>query len=177
MNISFENPSVKLGLYGGLLLILYTAILYFLGVEYFVSFQFITLLVVVGVAVVFATLAVSQQKKLNDGYIPFANALGATFLALVIVGVVSYLFNLLLFTVIDPDMTHKILDITVQKTEERLSNAGIDDTRKQEILDNIRRRGSNTVLNTVISMGVWFIISFVISLIIAAIVKKEPDTQ
>ena len=180
-NISFSTPAVQYGLIAGVVYALGLVILYLLGDYYFIgtfamffSFRMIPFFIAAAIAV----YAGSAQKKLNGGYISFANAFLTVLLAMLISEAFFILTMWLLYNVVDPDLAMRGKEMTLAKIEETYYSLGMDEEQIDEAMQIVESQDFSYGLKTIL-LGALFsaIISAVIALITAAIIKKEkPET-
>ena len=167
--------AVACGLIAGLALLLLTTILYLGGVNAFLGYgAYLGYLILIVAAVASAVL----EKKAQNGYLEFKEALKAAFLVFVISLALQSIFNWILMNFIDTGFRNALERAILDKTEKFMQSMKIDQDVIDKSLDE--QRGKNQYSLPKILMGLCFsyVFSFLISLLIAAIVKKKkPEFQ
>jgi len=98
-----ENPAVKNGIIGGLLIGLVSLLTYFLGTSYY--FSPITTLSYLLIYLACMFLAVTAFKQeIDGGYTDFKTAFKTAFIAFAIASFISMLFTYVLYNIIDPSL-------------------------------------------------------------------------
>jgi Protein of unknown function (DUF4199) len=111
------------------------------------------------------------------GFIPFGKAFQHGFIVFAVSGLIASLFNLLLYTVIDPELPAKLTEATLEKTAAMMEGFGAPEDAVDKAMDEARARAENQYSVSGIATGYGFILgmSLLFSLITALIVRKnEP---
>jgi hypothetical protein len=158
------------GLITGLIMILFTTLLYLGGVKSFIGgVAYLGYIIMIGLA---ATAAL-VQKKANGGYLEFAEAVKICFTVFVIALIAQTLFTWLLLNVIDTHFKMVLKEAVIKKMQEVYTQFGISQDKidkgiaEEQTIDHYSLKE--------MSMGFAFscIVHFIIALVIAAIVKKK----
>ncbi len=175
MNEQNTNTGVTYGLIAGLSLIVLTVLLYLGGVEYFLGpFAYTSYIIVI----VLAVLAALKKKKLNGGYLPFAEALKITFSVFAIAFLAQVLFNYILMNFIDTGFRDALTQATYDKMESMMRRFGATDEQIDKQLDAAMKDNPHSIKNAMLGYAIWCIVFFLVSLIISAIVKKnKPEFE
>lgn len=158
------------GLITGLVMILFTTLLYAAGVQSFIGgVAYLGYAIMIGLA---AAAAVAQ-KKAGGGYLEFAEALKICFTVFVIALVAQTLFTWLLLNVIDTHFKEVLKSAVITKVQEVYTRFGIPSEKIDQAITDERARDHYSLKE--MSMGFAFscIVHFVIALVVAAIVKKK----
>jgi hypothetical protein len=114
------------------------------------------------------------------GYLSYGKAFQHGYITMLIGGLLSTIFSILLFHVIDPTIPQKLTDITIEKTEEMLSGFGMS----QDAIDQAMEKaaadtpGRFTVVGQLTQFAWGFLVYAVMSAITAAFVKRnQPETM
>jgi uncharacterized protein (DUF486 family) len=162
---SIYAVAIKYGLLTGLLYIAFALFNYL--TESYGNF-FLALLMSIVIAVIGIVLALKEYRKLNGGYMTYGQGLGLGLMVSLIAGLLSGLFSMFYIQFIDPSITEKIIDATM----DQMAAFGVDDS----VLDNQREEimASQTPLKQVTgALGNALFSGLILSLIIAAIMKKN----
>lgn len=118
-----------------------------------------------------------KYRNSVGGYLAFGKAYIHGFVALAVSGFIVILFNILLYTVIDPDLVGVITEASIEKTAEFMQNMGAPSESIDEAIAQMEKDmpGRFTLSGFLTQYGIGLIIYAVVALITALIVKKnEP---
>lgn len=165
-----KNHGLTNGVINGLVGILFTVILYLIGVKAFVSpFAYVAMVI----PIVFAVLAANARKKNQGGFLSFAEALQTTFTVFVIGTILGIIFNYVLLNFIDVGFREALAQETAESVAKMMQRFGA----KQEDIDKAMTDAQNGNNYSAGKMALGFafssIVSFIVCLIISAIVKKS----
>ena len=99
---------------------------------------------------------------------------------LIVAGIVSTIFNILLYYVIDPELPAMLADQSVENAESMMRNFGMPEDQMEEALEKTRTDTLDrfTVSGSLIGFLWGLIIYAILSLITGAIIKKkEPELE
>ncbi len=118
---------------------------------------------------------ISYRKEIG-GYMLFKHAFLHGFIVFAFSALISTVFNLLLYTVIDPELGQKLTDVSVQNAEEMMRGFGMPEDKMDEALEKARVDAAGRYTVGGLALGyVWALIGCaVFALITGAIVKKKP---
>jgi hypothetical protein len=135
----------------GLLLIAYFVYLIFVGINY---------------------------RKQIGGYIDFGKAFQHAMILLVVSGLIGMIFNMLLYTVIDPSLPETIADAAVETTRSMMERFGAPESQMDEALETARVDAIErlSVVGQLKGFG-WGLIFYAIGASIAGLIvrKREPE--
>lgn len=166
------NSIWKAGLtYGamlGLLMIIYTILLYVMDQSFnkvlgYVTFLFIIVMVFYG--------AKSYRDNILNGYISYGRALGISMIIVLVAAIINAIYFYIHITIVDGEYINKLM----AATEEELLGKGMSD-EQIEMAINIQRKMIKPALMSILgilSIGFW---GFIFSLITSIFVKKEGDS-
>jgi len=116
-------------------------------------------------------LAIYAFKKLNGGYLDFADGLKVGIGTALIAAIISIIYNLVFTNVIEPDFTKNMMELQIQ---EYLKNPEITD----EMIESIKK-GSKFFSQTWVIVGIQLIVAlfigFIISLIATLAMQKKEE--
>ena len=168
---------VKHGLIFGGVGIVYALIAYLIGIEFMAGTanSLINLTIIVGLMFFIGTTA----RKMAGGFISFNNVFKAIFFSVFLGTILYILFNLLLFTLIDPELFDRVWEYSMDKQVTQLEDSGMSDDQIDDTLamsETIREYNVDEIFGMglyleIIATSVFMAIP---SLIVAAIVKKTP---
>ena len=114
----------------------------------------------------------SFRDNVRDGILPFGTAFGFLMIIMIVSAIIGNIYAYLLWTVIDPDILTKMMDMQMEK----MMDKGIP----EEALDQAMKVTAKFMKpGVMLAMGTATQLFFgtIISLIIAAIFKKEDDSE
>lgn len=124
-------------------------------------------------------LGIGYRKEIG-GYISFGHAWQYSIVAFAVGGLVSTLFMILLYTVIDPGVKEIIIEASLENTEKMMRSFGTPDEAIDEALENARSSTEDalTPFGIIKNYFIAMIIYAIISLITGAIIKKnKPEFE
>jgi hypothetical protein len=137
-----------------------------------------------GILIILIVIGVTIYSGINyrnqiGGFLPYGKAFQHGLIFMIIGGLIYSLYNLLLYTVIDPDLPSKLVDATMEKTEQMLENFGMSGEQLEKGLADARKRSEGQFSITGIFTGFAFSIIFyaVIALITSIFVRKNQPEE
>ncbi|MBN2213048.1 MAG: DUF4199 domain-containing protein [Bacteroidales bacterium] len=161
------NHSLTWGVILGIVLIVYTLILYFLNLSTNRALGYVSWLITI--VIVFYAMKM-YRDNVNQGALSFGNAFVIGLLVCIISGLISSIFAYIQFTVISPELIDKM----VQIGEERLLSRGMPDDMVEQSMEMSRKFMTPTMIS-VMAFIMTIIFGAILSLILAAFVKREPN--
>lgn len=175
---TLDNPYMKHGLTGGLMVMVIITVFYMLGTKAFVDpfFSIVRFLLLFVTVIALGVVAGREQKSLNNNLLPFHEAFTMVFLTFMVIGVIYNFYNYLLFNFIDPGLSEKIKSAVIENMANTLPDSGIDDEQEDKIIEAAKNQNYNVSIGkTMLGVLIWGAISFLVALIVSAIMKKEPQ--
>jgi len=176
MENNITSYSVKQGLIFGLVNIVLTMIIYFLGADFFASHFFMIPALLVLIALVYPTVITFQARKINNGLLSYKDAYRISFFMLLISGLIAAVFGILLYHVIDPEYPKQVLEKMIANITEYMASAGLSEEQIDAKLDKKDMAEKFTLMGQVKSFLFSIIFYAVISLLVAAIARKKEET-
>ena len=138
-----------------------------IGILTFIPFVIVTLII-----------AGINLRKSNGNTLTFQEALKFTFLAYVIFAVLEAIGNYVLYAMVDPDLTAKVMEITMQKTMKMMESFGASEQQVEEALDKAKSEPKHTSFKQVfLGLGIGLIWNFCKALLISLIIRREPKFE
>jgi len=118
-------------------------------------------------------------RKEIGGFISFKNAFLHGFIVFALSAFISTIFNILLYTVIDPELGQKLTDVTVANTEEMMRGFGMPEDKMEEALEKTRTDTAARFTAGGLALGYIYAVIFcaIFALISGAIVKKKEPVE
>lgn len=161
---------IKYGLITGVIVIVYTVLLYLIGEAMnmwlgFLSFIFIITLMIFGM---------KEYKRNQEGYLEFKEGLAIGTLIVAISSLLSQIFNYVYMNFIDPSMIEQI----GERTREMMEKFGMDEDKIEQAVTEAQSKMASPLSILWGILGA-LVMGFIISLIISAIMqnkRSEIDT-
>lgn len=174
-----ENNNIKQGLTYGVISGLIFLVLLFgswatCTVENFVAVSGVTnfipyLFVILGVVGF-------KLRKDNGGLYPFKEALQFTFVAYVVFALIEAMGNYILYALIDPEMTAKVMEITIAKTLQMMEKFGAPEAKIEETIKTLQAEPKVTSFKQVfLGLGYAIVLNFIKALVLSIIIKKNEE--
>lgn len=165
---SIWKAAMNYGLITGIGIILVTVIFYIMGElanpwANYLGYAVLIIGIVLGIK--------NYRDNMNNGFITYGTALGTGTLVGLFAAIISSIFSILLFHVIDPAAMQQILVNAELKMIESMPD--LTDEQLEAAL-KMSRTMMQPGLMFVFGVATYTFISFILSLIIAAIMKKNP---
>lgn len=170
METKKTNVGLTYGLICGLASVVFGLVLYLGGVKWFVNpiayFGFL-------IPIIIAVLAGLKQKKLQGGYLEFAEALKVVFTTFVIGALIGTAFNYLLFNFIDVPFREALTQETAEKSQEMMRKFGASQEQIDKAVEDMMKGNNYSLGKQLLGTAFICIFWFIVSLIISAIIKKK----
>jgi hypothetical protein len=167
-----KKIAINMGLYLGLTLTLLIAVIYAIDLNLFTE-SWIGIVNVLLITV-FGALSATQFKKNLGGFINFKTAFTSFFITVLIGFMISTLFNLLLFNVIDVEAKTILSENVIKYTVEMMQKFGAKAADINKVVEDMRASDSFGVAGQL--KGFFFNIIFysIIGLVCSLIIKRVP---
>jgi Protein of unknown function (DUF4199) len=133
---SLINHAIKYGVILGGISIILTIILYVVDFSLMAGFKFLGLMIVVGLGMVIYA-GINYRNEIG-GFMPYGKAFMHGFVMLAISGLISTIFNITLYTVVDPELSQKMTDVIIQNTEEMMAGFGAPQSTIDQTTEGMR---------------------------------------
>lgn len=173
MNEIIKKNGISFGIILGLFSIVITTAIYVTDLSLFTKPWIGIISIVVSIAI--GVILVSKTKKQLNGQISFKGAFSVYFLAAVIGGLISTIYNYLLFNVIDPEAKEKIKEIITKYTIELMEKIGTPQEQLNEIIQKMGETDNYSLGNLFFGYAISLIFSAIFGLILAAIFKSKSS--
>lgn len=164
------NYLLQYGLFAAVASALVYILLYLGGVKAMMNpLTFLTYLV----PITFAVLACIKQKKAQEGYLSFSEALKTAFGVAVFAALATTVLSYVLLNFIDPDFKAALQQASLETTEKFMKKFGAPQEQIDKALDEAAKTDSFSLGKIMIGFAFSCIFWFLISMLIAVIVKKK----
>ena len=171
------KTSIRYGLIGGFILIVYSLLTLIIGIEHFVSMWIYMLTFVFYIVWLFITIA--KQRKANGGFISFSEAFISGLIGFGITTGIATLYAIIYFNVISPEAKFELTDLIVENALETMDKFGAPQDTIDEFLENdaAEMPAQFDVVPQMLSYLKLLIFGAVLSLIGALIFKRKEDSS
>jgi len=172
------SHAIRWGMITAAVSIIYTMLLYVIDYTLMVQlkFLFLALLVYFGI-VIYAGL---DYRKSIGGFLSYGKAFQHGFIILALSGLISSIFSLLLYFVIDPELPEKLVDASIENTRAMMESFGAPEESMDEALEKARESTADqfTVVGTLKSYIMIAVFSAIMALISSLFVRKnQPEVM
>ncbi len=171
--VSLIQSSVNSGVMLGLILVVYSVILFIANLWLNPWLGFVSFAILIG-GIIYAT---KVYRTSLGGFISYKDAFLVGLLTVGIASAITAIYSFLFFTVINPDAMSQIADYSMEMTESMMEKFGASDDVMEEALEKAREEiegqtATGTVIKGFFSSAIG---GAIISLITAAVMKKKQD--
>lgn len=175
MESSIKSLALKHGLYLGILMILLTAIMYAVNLDLMTKWWLNIILF--AIILTFGIVSSMKSRKLLNGFITFKQAFSSYFITVAIGVILSTIFSIILFNVIDPEAAEVLKEKIVQTSVQMMENFGAPKSEIDKAVAAMNEQDQFSVISQLKSIAWQLLVYSVIGLIVALIVKKsDPNT-
>jgi hypothetical protein len=175
---SLINHAVKFGAILAAITIVIVLLIYAIDYTLMAGFTFLLIALVVGIG--FTIYSGINYRNSIGGYMPYGKAYLHGLLILAVSGLISTLFNIVLYKVIDPELAQNLSDAIITNTEESMANWGAPQESIDETISKMRDEMPNNFTVGGLLWGyckalIWYAI---LALITGLVVRKnQPETM
>lgn len=171
MNPIVKKNALNFGMIIGGISILYYLIGYLAYKDLFVSMSggFILLLSMLVINII----AVHRTKSELGGYISFKDAFTTFFITWFGAGLLGTVFNLVLFSFVDPEFGKEVQEMVIRSTIQMLENFNTPQEQVDRTLEQLKGQNQFSLGNQVQGFLTNLVIGALIGLIVAAVFKKD----
>lgn len=173
---SLVNHALKHGMILGAISVVIVVLCYVVDFSIMVSFKFLALMLVIGLGyVIYAGINFRSE---GDGFLSYGKAFQHGLMVLAISGVVGTIFGMILYHVVDPDLSNRMTDAIIRNTEEMMAGFGAPQESIDKAIEEMRTDMPNQF--TIGGQALTFLKSMIWYAIIAAITslfvrKNQPE--
>ena len=175
--VSIYSHALKFGIILGIVSVVCVILSYVIDLTFMVSFKFLGLMMIVGLGLVIYA-GINYRNEIG-GYIPYGKAFIHGIAVLAISGLISTIFNIVLYSVIDPELPQKMVDAIIQNTEEMMQKFGAPEESIEQSVAQMRIEMPDKFTTVGLLLGYLktFIGYAVIAAITALFVKKNEPVE
>jgi len=169
----FSNSGVKNGVFLGLAILVFSLGCYFYNPKTLINSVALFVYVII---LFFMYRSTSEEKRINEGYLSFGEALKVTFLTYTIGTLIHTIFTYVMFNFIDPSLNELMREVSIESAEFFAELIG-NEAEMEQVYDQLEKQDITMSFSVVFfNYLIGLIIpGFIFALIISAITKKVPE--
>ncbi len=174
------GEAIKTGLILGALSVILTLLIYIVDVNMLADWKLGIGILIVSVVIVIRFGKKYRDEDSDEGFMSFGESFKFSFSSFFISSLISMVFMILLYNVIDTDLPKLITEKALQNTESMMEGFGMDSDAIDEALIQTEKNMNGQFTTTGILSGSWvYILSSAFFGLIAAlfIKKKKPEFE
>lgn len=175
INEVIKKNGITYGVMIGIASALITATIYAVDLNLFTAWW--VGLVGIAISLTISILLLSKTKKDLNGIFPFKDAFTTYFIAAVIGILISTLFNILLFNVIDPGAKETVHELVIKYTVEMMQKFGSPASVINETIAKMKLNNPYSTFELLKGSAFAIVISSVFGLIFAAFFKSKSTQE
>lgn len=171
------NHAVKYGVILGGVSIALTIIVYALNFALMAEIKFLVLILVIGLGTVIYA-GINYRNEIG-GFMPYGKAFMHGFMVLAVSGIIGTIFNIVLYTIVDPELGQKMVDVIVQNTEEMMAGFGAPQSTIDQTIEGQRAEMPDQFTAVGLMLGYLKALIFycIIALITSLFVKRNVPVE
>lgn len=175
-NKSPVKAALNAGLITGLVMLVITFVVYFIDYSFLVAawYGFAVFSLFFGLVIYFGL----QYRIEIGGFMTFGTAFQFAFVTLIISGLITTFGNILLYQVINPDLSEILVKVQLENMMDMLDNFGAGDSLSSDQIKDMRTEMEEafTIVGQISGFGISLFIYAILSLILGAIIKKRDKS-
>jgi hypothetical protein len=175
MNEIIKKNGVSFGIITGVVGALITALIYSIDLKLFTAW-WVTVLTF-SFYIVIAIVLLSKTKKELLGVFPFKDAFTTYFISAVIGIMVSVVFNILLFNVIDPSAKESIKEISIKYAVEMMEKFNTPASTINEAIKKLQENDQFSIIELLKGSAFSIVFSALFGLLLALIFKSNTSKE
>ena len=173
MNQLIKSKGQNFGLFYGIFLIFLTLYAYAIDINFFVSYWFLFFVIIS--FFVNAFWVMGSLKKAQAGLMSFKEGFTVFFISNALALLLSTLFTLLLFTIIDPELQDTVKELTIIKTTETMEYFNQPKNKIDIKIEEIGNQDNFSIVSQIKGYFSTLAICSIAGLLIALILKKKEE--
>jgi uncharacterized membrane protein (DUF106 family) len=174
--VSLFQHAAKWGAIFGVGSIVLTILLYVVDYTLLANWKMIFLLLVFLGLVIYA--GVNYRNQIG-GFLPYGKAFQHGFIVFAVLGIITTLFTVILYMVIDTELPAKLTEVTIENTQKMMEGFGVPEDKMDEAMEKARENAQNQFsgFGLVKGYGIALIFYAILSLISAIFVRKNQPEE
>lgn len=175
--VSIYTHAAKFGAILAAISIVCVILFYVVDLSMLGNWKFLLLAIVLGIGI--TIYGGIKYRGEVGGYLPYGKAWVHGFVVFAVSGAISTVFNIVLYTVIDPDLPAKLTEVIIENTSAMLRNFGTPESTIDTTAEAMRAEMANqfTAVGLLWAYVKNFIWIAIIALITALFVRKNEPIE
>jgi hypothetical protein len=162
------------GIITGVIVIIITTICYVIDLNLLVNIWIG--LSIIGISIILGIISVIKFKVSEKGFISFKQAFKIFFLTLAFGVLIQFIFNYILFHLIDPEAGEIIKQITIENNVKTMQDFNTPAEKIKETVTDMQNEDTYSLLNQLKAYVIFMFLYIIIGLIVAAALRrKKPE--
>lgn len=174
MNSAIKSVASKFGPIIAAIGITYTLLAYLIDMHLMVNMWAGIILWVVNF--ILLIIAVRSAKQMLGGFISFKQAFASFILTFVLSSLLTTVFAILLFGVVDTEAADQLQELTIETTVSFMENMGTPESEIEKQVEAMEGNNQFSALNQVRGFFMGVVFYAILGLIVAAVMKKDKPT-
>jgi Protein of unknown function (DUF4199) len=168
--------AAKWGAIFGIGSIVLTILLYAVDYTLLANWKMILVLLLFLGLVIYAGINYRNQI---GGFLPYGKAFQHGFIVFAVLGIISTVFTVILYTVIDPELPAKLIEVSIENAQKMMESFGMPEDQMDKAIEDTKTRSADqfSTLGLIKGYGIGLIIYAILSLISAIFVKKNQPEE
>jgi hypothetical protein len=174
--VSLFQHAAKWGAIFGVGSIALTVLLYAIDYTLLANWKMIFLLFVFLGLVIFAGINYRNQ---TGGFLTYGKAFQHGFTVFAVLGIITTFFTVILYTVIDPELPAKLVDVSIENAQKMLEGFGMPEDKMDEAMEDAKTRSADqfSVIGLIKGYGIGLIFYAILTLVSSIFVKKNQPEE
>jgi uncharacterized membrane protein (DUF106 family) len=173
MEKNITDYFIKQGLIFGMVNVLLTILIYFLGADFLASHFIMIPGLLLVVAIIYPIVITIRYRNMNEHLLSFNDAFKISFFILAISGLITAAFGILLYHVIDPEYPKMVQQKMIEKLTDFMTSMNVPEDKIQESLQQNNMAEKFSIQGQIKSYLFSIIFYAILSLIVALIAKRN----
>ncbi|MFV5702677.1 DUF4199 domain-containing protein [Flavobacterium sp. XS2P12] len=175
VNEIIKRNGITFGVISGIISALVTTSIYAIDLNLFTSWWVGVLILTV--YLIIGIVLLSKTKKELNGIFSFKDAFTTYFICAVVGILISTLFNIILFNVIDPAAKDTLRELTIKYTVSMMQKFGTPASAINEAIAKLKENDPYSVIELLKGSVFSIVFSSIFGLLMAAFFKSKPSSQ
>jgi hypothetical protein len=175
MNEIIKKNGITYGILTGILGVLITTLIYVINLELFTS-VWIGLLSI-AVYIIIGIVLLTNTKKELKGIFTFKDAFTTYFISAVVGILISVIFNIILFNIIDPSVKETLKEITIKYMMETMQKFNAPSSVINESMKKLQENDPYSVIELIKGSVFKIAFSALFGLLLALVFKSKPSQE
>lgn len=174
--VSLVQHAAKWGAIIGGASVVLTLLIYIVDYTLLANWKMLILLLVFLGLVIYAGINYRNQI---GGYLAYGKAFQHSFVTFAVMGIITTIFTMLLYTVIDTELPAKLIEVSIENAQKMMEGFGMPEDQMDKALEDARTRSVDqfSIVGLAKGYGFGLILYAILSLIGALFVRKNEPVE